>query len=95
MPYLFAHFKEKITVDGEQVYFALSRDGYVWEQINNGNPIITCTKGEGGCRDIEIVRLKDGSFVILATEWMKTVMLTGRMLIITAANICQCGEVMI
>lgn len=25
--YLFVHFKEKTTVDGEQVYFALSQDG--------------------------------------------------------------------
>ncbi|MDE5964426.1 MAG: glycoside hydrolase family 43 protein [Eubacterium sp.] len=68
MPYLFAHFKEKLTVDGEQVYFALSSDGYVWEQLNDGNPVITCTKGEGGCRDIEIVRLKEGGFVVLATD---------------------------
>lgn len=68
MPYLFAHFKEKITTDGEQVYFALSRDGYNWEQLNNEKPIITCDKGEKGCRDIEVVRMKDGKFVIVATD---------------------------
>ena len=27
MPYLFTHFKEKITPDGEQVYFGISRNG--------------------------------------------------------------------
>lgn len=68
MPYLSVHFKEKTTVDGEQVYFAISKDGFSWEQTNGGNPMITCTKGEGGCRDIEIVRLKDNSFVIIATD---------------------------
>ena len=26
--YLFVHFREKTTPDGEQVYFALSRDGF-------------------------------------------------------------------
>lgn len=68
MPYLFAHFKEKRTMDGEQVYFALSRDGYNWESVNGGEPVITCTKGELGCRDIELVRLHTGGFVILATD---------------------------
>lgn len=68
MAYLFTHFKEKITPDGEQVYFAVSKDGFNWEQINGGEPILTSTLGEKGCRDIEIVRLKDGSFVILTTD---------------------------
>ena len=68
MPYLFAHFKEKITPDGEQVYFGISRDGYHWEKVNNGNPILTSTMGERGCRDIEIVRLHTGGFVILTTD---------------------------
>lgn len=68
MPYLFTHFKEKITPDGEQVYFSLSRDGLNWEQVNSGEPVLTAEKGEKGCRDIEIVRLKDGGFVILTTD---------------------------
>ncbi|MBR3552078.1 MAG: glycoside hydrolase family 43 protein [Clostridia bacterium] len=68
MPYLFAHFKEKWTPDGEQVYFALSRDGLRWETLNGGAPILTCTTGDGGCRDIEIVRLRTGGFVLLATD---------------------------
>ena len=68
MPYLCVHFKEKITPDGEQVYFAKSRDGYNWEQVNEGNPVLTSTMGERGCRDIEIVRLHTGGFVILTTD---------------------------
>lgn len=68
MPYLFGHFKEKITPDGEQVYIALSKNGLDWESVNGGEPILTSTIGEKGCRDIEIVRMKDGSFVILTTD---------------------------
>ncbi len=68
MAYLFTHFKEKMTPDGEQVYFALSRDGFNWEQLNGGEPILTAEKGEKGCRDIEIVRLHTGGFVILTTD---------------------------
>ncbi len=68
MAYLFTHFKEKITPDGEQVYFSVSKDGLHWLQVNGGNPILTSTMGEKGCRDIEIIKLKDGSFVILTTD---------------------------
>ena len=68
MPYLFVHFKEKITPDGEQVYFGISRDGINWEQVNGGNPILTSTMSQKGCRDIEIVRLHTGGFVILTTD---------------------------
>lgn len=68
MPYLFAHFREKTTVDGEQIYFSVSKNGYDWEKLHDGKPILTCDKGEGGCRDIEVVRLKQGGFVVLATD---------------------------
>lgn len=68
MAYLFSHFREKITPDGEQVYFALSKDGFNWKQLNNGEPILTSTIGERGCRDIEVIRLRTGGFVILTTD---------------------------
>lgn len=68
MPYLFVHFKEKITPDGEQVYFGISRDGMNWEKVNNGNPILTSKESEKGCRDIEVVRLHTGGFVIITTD---------------------------
>ncbi len=68
MPYLFTHFKEKLTTDGEQVYFSVSKDGFNWEMLNKGEPILTAEKGSKGCRDIEIARLFDGSFVILTTD---------------------------
>ncbi len=68
MPYLFVHFKEKVTPDGEAVYFGISRDGYNWEEVNGGNPVLTAQLGDKGCRDIEIVRLQTGGFVILTTD---------------------------
>ena len=36
--YLFVHFREKTTPDGEQVYFDISRDGFHWEAVNDGVP---------------------------------------------------------
>ncbi len=68
MAYLFVHFREKITVDGEQVYFSVSKNGYDWEMLNSGKPILTSSLSSGGCRDIEIVRLKTGGFVIITTD---------------------------
>ncbi|WP_172249662.1 glycoside hydrolase family 43 protein [Saccharibacillus deserti] len=66
--YLFVHFKEKKTPDGEQVYFALSTDGFHWEQVNGGRPILESVLGEKGVRDHTIVRTDEGRFHILATD---------------------------
>lgn len=68
MPYLSVHFREKLTVDGEQVHFAVSKDGFCWEKLNSGKPILFSEKGSGGVRDIEIVRRADGKFSIMATD---------------------------
>jgi len=65
--YLFVYFKEKTTEDGEQVYFALSKDGLSWEQVNGGEPVLWSTEGECGVRDHTIVRTK-GSFYIVSTD---------------------------
>jgi len=66
--YLFAHYKNAEDELGEQVYFCVSKDGYNWESINNGNPVIECTKGEKGARDVSIVRTKNNHFIIVATD---------------------------
>lgn len=66
--YLFVHFKEKETPDGEQVYFGISRDGFRWEKVNNGQPILWSEKGEKGVRDHTIVRMKGGKFKIISTD---------------------------
>jgi len=68
MAYLFVHFREKETPDGEQVHFALSKDGFNWTQVNGGNPVLYSKKGERGVRDFTIARLNGGGFVILATD---------------------------
>lgn len=66
--YLFVHFKEKPTPDGEQVYFGLSQDGYHWEEVNNGNPVLWSFKGDKGVRDFTITRANNGKFYIFATD---------------------------
>ncbi len=66
--YLFVHFREKWTEDGEQVHFALSKDGYRWEETNGGKPVLCATTGDLGVRDIVIARTLTNEFVILATD---------------------------
>lgn len=67
--YLFVHFKEKTTPDGEQVYFGLSKDGFHWEEVNQGNPVLWTYYGDKGVRDFTIVRCKEtGKFYIIATD---------------------------
>ncbi len=67
--YLFVHFKEKSTPDGEQVYFGVSKDGFHWEKLNGGNPVLWCYYGDKGARDFTITFCKEtGKYVILATD---------------------------
>ena len=67
--YLFVHFREKTTPDGEQVYFALSRDGFHWEALNGGQPVLWAFYGERGVRDMTIVRERQRRrFHIFATD---------------------------
>jgi hypothetical protein len=68
MSYLFVHFRETDGVEGEQVYFSVSKDGYTWEIINHGNAVLIADKGDMGVRDIVITRTLDNSFVIMATD---------------------------
>jgi len=66
--YLFVHFREKTTPDGEQVYFGLSKDGFHWEMVNNGAPVLWAYYGDRGVRDFTITRTKDNRFFIFATD---------------------------
>lgn len=67
--YLFVHFRETTTPDGEQVYFAISRDGFHWEALNDGKPILWAYYGDHGVRDMTIVRDRNtGRFHIFATD---------------------------
>lgn len=67
--YLFVHFRERRTPDGEQVYFGISKDGFHWEAVNEGKPVLWSFLGEKGVRDCTIIRCqKDGKYRIFATD---------------------------
>ena len=67
--YLFVHFRETTSPDGEQVYFALSRDGFHWEALNDGQPVLWAYYGDHGVRDMAIVRdQSNGRVHIFATD---------------------------
>lgn len=53
--YLFVHFIGE-QEEGEQVYFALSRDGLHWRDLNGGHPMLRSAIGECGVRDPFIIR---------------------------------------
>lgn len=68
--YLFCYFtgKEESLTD-EQIYFAVSRDGLNWKDLNGGGPVLRSSIGEGGVRDPFILRMKkEEKYVILATD---------------------------
>lgn len=68
--YLFTFFTgAEATKDDEQVYFAVSRDGLHWRDLNNGCPVLKSTIGDRGVRDPFIVRsVLDGRYRIIATD---------------------------
>lgn len=59
--YLFVHFREKTTPDGEQVYFGISRDGFHWEAVNDGAP----GAGRDMCRLLQTALLPENLFVLM------------------------------
>ena len=66
--YLFVHFRETTSPEGEQVHFALSRDAFHWETLNGGRPILWAYYGDRGVRDMTVIRGQDGGFHIFATD---------------------------
>lgn len=66
--YLFAHFIGE-EPDGEQIYFAVSRDGLHWQDLNGGRPVLRSGLGTGGVRDPFLVRhLANGKIYLIATD---------------------------
>ncbi|MBP3427103.1 MAG: glycoside hydrolase family 43 protein [Clostridia bacterium] len=77
--YLFVHFRETTSPEGEQVYFALSRDGFTWTALNDGKPILWAYYGDKGVRDMTIVRDRNtGRFHIFATDLSLSYGMRGR-----------------
>lgn len=67
--YLFVHFREKSTPNGEQVYLGLSKDAFHWEEVNHAEPVLWAYHGDKGVRDFTVVRSKtNGKFYIIATD---------------------------
>ena len=66
--YLFVTFTDG-REDGEQIYFAVSRDGLHWQDLNGGEPVLTSSIGEKGARDPFLLRSVDGNhFYLIATD---------------------------
>lgn len=67
--YLFVYFTGEYHEDGEQIYFAISRDGLHYTELNQNQPILTSNLGEKGVRDPFILRSElDQKFYILSTD---------------------------
>ena len=64
--YLMVYFKD----DTHGLYFALSKDGYSFTDVNNGKPIITgdTIAEQKGIRDPYILRAPDGMFYMALTD---------------------------
>jgi len=67
--YLFVTFTGEETPMSEQIYFAVSDDGFEWQGLKGGNPMLVSTLGEKGVRDPYLLRSQDGStFYLIATD---------------------------
>ncbi|MEV0898283.1 family 43 glycosylhydrolase [Actinoplanes sp. NPDC049802] len=69
--YLFSYFTGEGYSNGEQIHNALSNGNnpLSWREINNGNPVLTSTKGTTGLRDPFIIRSPEGDkFYQIATD---------------------------
>ena len=68
--YLFAFFSDN-TPQGEQIRYAVSKDGFNYTSLNNGNPVVASDtiSLKHSIRDPHILRAKDGkTFYMVATD---------------------------
>ena len=67
--YFFTYFAGEGYSDGEQIYFASSKDGLNWKNLNDNKPILTSDLGDKGVRDPYIIRSHEGDkFYMIATD---------------------------
>lgn len=68
--YLYAYFSgDESRLDDQQIYFAVSKDGNTFSDLNENNPVLTSNLGDKSLRDPYIIRSADGSkFYLIATD---------------------------
>lgn len=66
--YLFVTFTGE-GEEGEQIYMALSEDGFYWEDLNGCKPVLRSEIGQKGVRDPFLLRSRNGSrYYLIATD---------------------------
>ena len=67
-PLFICSFSGKTTPDGEQVYFGISRDGFHWEAVNDGAPVLWAYYGDKGARLYYHSQHRNREYYIFATD---------------------------
>lgn len=65
--YLFAYFTGNVPEE-ERLFYGVSRNGFDFRSLNNGNPVHASSLGTGCIRDPFIFKGEDGFYYILATD---------------------------
>lgn len=70
--YLFAYFRNDAkSTNGENIFYAVSKDGYNYEYLNGGVPVASASQGTGHSRDPYIMKAQDGAeykYYMVATD---------------------------
>lgn len=70
--YLFAYFRNDAkSTNGENIFYAVSKDGYNYESLNGGVPVASASQGTGHSRDPYIMKAQDGAeykYYMMATD---------------------------
>lgn len=70
--YLFAYFRNDAkSTNGENIFYAVSKDGYNYESLNGGVPVANASQGTGHSRDPYIMKAQDGAeykYYMVATD---------------------------
>lgn len=61
--YVFAYFRDN-SIAGEKIFLAASKGNNAldWQELNNGNPVLTSTKGTKGLRDPFLIKVRPEQF---------------------------------
>lgn len=67
MKYILSYFK----TENESMYLAQSTDGFIWDEVNGGKPVLSSTIGCKTIRDPFILEV-EGGFIMLSTNGWKS-----------------------